>query len=1045
MNQLFSDYKIRGLGILFTTLTLLVQAGSATAQEMIINGKVTDAATNEPVPGASVTVKGTLTGTATDMEGNYSIEVAGENPVLVFSFIGYMELEIPLNGQTVINAAMAPEVESLNQVVVMGYGATRKRHLTGAIGSITMDESLASRPVGDFGQAMYGKVAGVKIQNSSGAPGSSSRIQIRGINSISGGSAPLIVIDGVPMPSFDLNSINSADIKSIEILKDAASAAIYGSRGANGVVLVTTRQGMAGAPRISLNYTYSTQRVMRHVDMMNGAQYAQAAIDAAQNGWIDAGGDPNAPNTIEARGQYKYTWPEALEHPETLWDTDFQKLITRVAPMHKVDLSVSGGNEKSTYYFSAGVLDQQGIIETTDYKRYTLNMKAASQLGDWLKVGGMLNIAYDRQNVLEGSTMNAAREYPPIYPVYGENGYLGGPNSVEGFENHYNILMRADNQGHPYWHLYGYGDTREGLTSIGNLFAEVSILPGLKVRSSFNASYVRADRRFYEKNDRGVAALKRAIALSTMDRTLNYTLENLLTYNNTWNGHQVDAVAGYEYNQRDFYGMDGQRGDYDNDLLPYLTAGGTIINAADEASAYALISVFGRVNYNFKGKYLASVTLRRDGSSRFGPDNKWGNFPSVSAGWMLSEEEFMDNLEFVTNLKIRASYGLTGNDNFGNYRWLTQMAMSRVALGSNLSTSYYPSSVENRGLAWERTRQFDAGIDLGLFNGRISLEADFFRSESDGLLLSVPVPSTSGFENVFRNIGALETRGFELSINSRNLQGLDGGLDWSSQFTFSRNRSQISRLGANDAPMILGRSSMDIINQVGEVPFSFLGYVYDGVYMNQAEVDADPVQYDFPVNPGHGRYKDVNGDGFITSDDRAVIGNSQPDFIWSFGNSFRFRNFDLSFQFHGSVGGQIYNAQLRRSIFNHEGRNYFAVLENRWRSEEDPGDGYHYKLSVDIGGLEKQASSYWLVSATYARLRDVTLGYTLPSEYTGRLGISAARIYFNGQNLLAFQDGKSVSDPENITGDVTDPAVRGVQFNPYPTARTFSLGLNVTF
>jgi hypothetical protein len=341
---------------------------------------------------------------------------------------------------------------------------------------------------------------------------------------------------------------------------------------------------------------------MRHVDMMNGPQYAQAAIDAAQNGWIDIGGDPNAPNTIEARGLYKYTWPEALEHPETLWDTDFQRLVTRVAPMHKADLSVSGGNEKSRYYFSAGLLNQQGMILTTDYQRYTLNMKAETKVGNWLTVGGMLNVAYDDQSVLEGSAMNAAREYPPIYPVYGNNGYLGGPNSVDGFANHYNILMRADNQGHPYWHLYGYDDNRQGMTTLSNLFAEIGILPGLKYRSSFNASYGRNDRIFNEKNNRGVAVPSRAGILSTMDRTLHYTLENLLLYDKSWEDHHIDAVAGYEYNHRDYYNLQGDRRDYDNDLLPYLAAGNTIVNATDGASQYALRSVFGRVNYNFKGK-----------------------------------------------------------------------------------------------------------------------------------------------------------------------------------------------------------------------------------------------------------------------------------------------------------------------------------------------------------------------------------------------------------------------------------------------------------
>ncbi|MEX2567976.1 MAG: TonB-dependent receptor, partial [Cyclobacteriaceae bacterium] len=997
---------------------------------------------DESIPGVTVVVKGTSTGTVTDIDGKYQINVPENGDYLIFSYIGYKTLEVPIGNNTQLNVKMETDLQALDEVIVVGYGSQEKRHLTGSIGSLEMDETLASRPVGDFGQAMYGKIAGVQVLNGSGRPGESSRIQIRGINSLSGGTAPLIVIDGVPIPNFDLNTINSADIASIEILKDAASAAIYGSRGANGVVLVTTKRGKAGEPNITLNYSYSSQRVMRNVDMMNAAQYAQASIDGAQNGWIDSGGDPNAPNTIEARGQYKYTWPEALEQPETLWDTDFQRLINRVAPMHKIDLSASGGNEKSQYYLSMGIHEQEGIIETTDFQRYTLNLKAESKLADWLTIGGVLNLTYNNESVMNGATMNAAREYPPIYPVYGENGNLGGPNSVPGFENHYNILMRADNQGHPYWHLYGFSDQQHGINTLSNVYAEIKIIPDLKFRSSFNASYRRDDRLLYEKNERGVAVPSRARAYSTMARTLHYTSENIFIYSKSWEDHQIDAVAGYEFNQRNFYSLLGDRRDFDNDLVPYLAGGNTIINTNDNAHEYALSSLLSRVSYNYQNKYMASVTYRRDGSSRFGPENKWGDFPSASVGWVATEEDFLRGQDLLSYLKIRASYGFTGNDNFANYGWIGQMQLARVALGQNLISSYYPSTIENPDLAWERTRQLNFGFDFGFMNDRFTLEADIYKSDSDGLLLDVPVPSTSGFNSILRNIGALETKGMELNFNSHNLTG---AIKWTTQVTYSMTRSLIKSLGENDAPMMLGRASMNLINAVGEVPFSFFAYEYDGVYMNQSEIDVHAVDYGFQVHPGDGRYKDLNNDGIINADDRTIIGNSQPDFIWAIGNNFSYKNFDFSFQFHGSVGGQIYNAQLRRSIFNHEGRNYFASLENRWRSEEDPGDGYHYKLDVDLDGFEKQPSSYWLVGATYTRLRDVTFGYTLPNNLGEKVGISNARVYFNGVNLLNYQAGRSVSDPENTSGSTTDPAVVGVQHNPYPTARTYTIGLNLQF
>jgi TonB-linked SusC/RagA family outer membrane protein len=1002
-----------------------------------VTGTVVDN-TGQPMPGVTVSVRETTIGTATDIDGNYALSVP-EGSTLVFSFIGFETKEVLVDNQSEINITLIEDMASLDEVVVVGYGTMQKRHLTGSVGSIQMDETLQSRPVVDFGQAMYGKVAGVQVLNPSGRPGESSRIQVRGVNSLSAGSEPLIVVDGVALPDFDLNSINSADIQSIEILKDASSAAIYGSRGANGVILVTTKSGKPGVPTLTVNYAYSSQRVMNKVDVMNGPEYAQAAIDAAQNGWIDSGGDPNAPNTIEARGQYKYTWPEALERPETLWDTDFQDLIYRVAPMHQADVSFSGGNENTRYYFSTGIVNQEGIVLKSDYQKYSMNMKASTTVNDWLTVGGMFNMVYENEQVPHGNTSQAAVQYPSIYPVYGNGGYLGGPNSVDGFENHYGILIRAYNA-HPL-HWNSDNDLRHRNNTAGNVYAEIGILPGLKYRSSFNAFYRRSDRKLYVPGNTGLATTRPARAVSSMGRTLNYAVENLLIYEKSWNGHQINAVGGYESNHREVYNLEGERREYDNDLIPYLGAGNLIFDADDGASEYALVSVLGRVNYNFRDRYMASATFRRDGSSRFGPTKKWGNFPSVSAGWRMSEEGFLQAMEVVSNLNIRTSYGFTGNDNFGNYRWISSMSQGRVPFGNNLTTIYYPSSVENPDLAWERTQQLNIGLDLGLFNNRFSLEADFYRSESDGLLLNVPVPSTSGFTSVFRNIGALETKGIELNVISHNLTG---DLNWNSQLTFARNQSTITRLGPDNAPMILRRANMNIINEVGQAPFSFYAYQYDGVYMNQTEIDSDPVEYPFPVYPGHGRYKDVNGDGVISPADRTIIGNAQPDFTWALTNNFRFKNFDFSFMFHGSVGGDFYFADNRRSLFYHEGRNYLKELNNRWRSEEEPGDGHYYKLSVDIDGLEKEASSYWITDGTYSRLKDVTLGYTLPEQLTQRLNIGSARVYFNGVNLFTIQSTSAI-DPENSSGSITDPATIGVQHSPYPTAKVYSLGLNAKF
>ncbi|QGY48066.1 SusC/RagA family TonB-linked outer membrane protein [Maribellus comscasis] len=1013
-------------------------------EQKSVSGKVTDSS-GFPLPGVTVVIKGTTQGTVTDADGKYTIPKVPDDAVLQFSFVGMSAQEVVVGNQTTIDITMQEETIGLEEVVAIGYGTQQKRDLTGSVGSINMEEELSSRPVVDFGQAMYGKIAGVNVINSSGRPGSSSTIQIRGINSISAGSAPLVVVDGIQLPGYDLNSINSADIKSIEILKDASSASIYGSRGANGVILVTTKSGESGKSKLQLNYSFSVQEVIRKMDVMNSYEYAEAAIDAAQNGWIETGGDPNAPNTLDARGKIIYTWPEALEHPETLPNTDWQDVIFRVAPMHKVNLSFSGGNEKSQYLVSGGYINQEGIVITSEYQKYSLNMKFNSEINDWINVGGMLNSIYDHENEPYYRIVEWAVQYPAIYPVYGNNGYLGGPNTVDGFEDYYAVLFRPLN-GHPLFNI-DEDIQHHRFNTIGNLFAQLDLYEGLSFKTSFNAFYKRVDNTDYYPKDHnmGPAYYRTATFKSNTNRTISYTWENLLTYDKTLGNHSFTILGGYEYNFRDYYWLQAERRDYDNDDIHYLTAGKTIYGAGDDANQTTLISLLGRVNYSFAGKYLISASFRRDGSSRFGPNSKWGNFPSFALGWRASEESFMKSISALSNLKIRASYGFTGNDNFSDYSWISQMNQAKVAIGDNLQTSYYPSNIENPDLAWERTKQINLGLDLGLFEQRISIETDFYNTVSDNLLLAVPVPSTSGFTSVFSNIGKLRNNGFEFNLTSHNI---NSRLKWTTQLNFALNRSEVMELGPDNAPMIYSVNSfgtMQKINKVGEPLFSFYGYKYDGVYMNQAEIDADPTAY-ATATPGDGRYVDVTGDGILNSDDRTIIGNYEPDFTWGITNSFSYENFDLSFLIQGSVGGEIYNDDAHRSMLYHEGRNYLGELTNRWRSEEDPGDGYHYKLTVNIDGYEKTASSYWLDDATYVRLKDLTIGYNLPKKISSSIGLSNARVFFNGVNLFTIADAP-VYDPENFVrhSGFSDPVNRGVGGSSYPSAKIYSFGVNVEF
>ncbi|MDB5013258.1 MAG: TonB-dependent receptor plug, partial [Daejeonella sp.] len=956
-------FNLAGFMLVFLFVTVL---STKAKSQVSITGSVTAAETTESLNGVTVIIKGTSIGTATDANGQYSLKNVKPNATLVFSSSAYNPYEIAVNGRSVINVSLTPDLKVLQGVVVVGYGTQKKKNVTGAVGSVKFDHDINSRPMVEFGQALSGKVAGVQVLTGSGRPGASSTVQIRGIASISANSSPLIVVDGNPLPSYDLNLINSADIESIDILKDASSAAIYGSRGGNGVILITTKSGKSGKARLDFSYTTTLQKPIDQVEMMNSQEYALASIDAAQNAWTDKGGDPKAPNTLAARRSYKYTWPEAFNNPQNLINTNFQDVVFRTAPTNKFDLSVSGGNEKSSYLISGGYISQKGIVINSNYNKYALSIKASSKILDWVEIGGKLSGVYDLSKNPFDRTVEWAVQYPSIYSVYGTNGYLGDATNTPGMANYDAILFRAKN-GHP---LYQINDNRptQNFNSLGNGYIQFEFIPRLRFKSSLNFFYNRLDVSNYAAVDHnmGPSYYTEGVLTNNQARTVNYNLQNLLTYDKTIGEHNFSALLGYEYLKNNFYTVSAGRNRFDNDQIQYLNAGQVVSSASDNATETVLISSFARASYNFKSKYLTSMSFRRDGSSRFGPNKKWGYFPSVSVGWLVSDEDFMSNLGKINNLKLRASYGFTGNDRIGDYRWIGAMQQGRVAFGTSPGISYYPSSVTNPDLGWERTKQLNFGLDVGLFNNRISLEADYYISRSDGLLLEVPIPQVTGFGSVFKNIGQLENKGIEFALTTQNIRG---PFEWSTQINFSRNRNNLLALGPNNAPMNLNaNNALPIRNEVGQPIFNFYGYKYLGVYKNQAEIDADPSHLP-GTKPGDGKYQDVDKNGKLESNDRTIIGNPAPDFTYGITNNFKFKNFDLTILLMGIEGNEIFDNNLHRSLFYHEGRNYAKSVINRWRSEAEPGDGYHHRLSVDLHGLEQTPSSYWIVDGSYFRLK----------------------------------------------------------------------------
>lgn len=1013
--------------------------------DRIVKGKVTD---NKGVPlqNVSVIVVGAQGGTTTNNEGQFSITVSdNSNITLEFSSVGYQTRRMTVGNQTEVNVVLELDVAGLSDVVVVGYGTQKRGEVTGAIGSLKINEEISSRPIENVGQTLYGKISGVQVLQGSGKPGSSASIQIRGINSISAGTQPLIVINGIQMPNFDLNSLNVSDIESIQVLKDAASAAIYGSRGSNGVILITTRSGKSGdEPKVEVNYAHSFQKIVRKVDVMNAAEYAQAAIDAAQNGWTDIGGDPDAPNTIQARGSYMYMWPEVFETPDKLpFNTDWQDVVYRTAPMDNVNIALSGGGKSSNYRLSAGYLNQEGIMILTDYKKYTLNFNIDAKVGDRIDIGAFTNVLYDYGHNPPAYMSQSAIQYPSIYPVWGDDGNIGGPLNTPGFPDwaHWNTILFRANVGNPY---YRSKDDYEfsNLKFSGNIYTDIKLLKGLNFKTTLNTYIGRADTKNHDAVDllMGPSGFAPGNVASSADKVVSYTWDNLLTYNLNVEGHSLNLLLGYEDNNINRYRFTAERRNYANDNFPYLNAGGIIYGAGDQASMTRLVSYFSRLGYNYSGKYFITAQFRRDGSSRFGPNSKWGNFPSLSVAWSITQEPFMRAVESVLNdLRLRASYGFTGNDNFSDYAWISTMGQAKVSLGNNLLMSSYPNSLANPDLKWERTRQLNIGVDIGLWRNRLMIDANAYNSTSNDLLLNVPVPATSGFQNVFTNIGKIQNNGFDISISSRNLVNK---LKWTTQVTFSTNKSKVLQMGPDGSPLFNNlNGGMLAANIIGKDLFSFFAYNYIGVYMSQDELDKDPSAYS-TAKPGDGKYEDVNRDGKLDADDRKVIGKNTPDFIYGMTNTFTYGNFDFSFLINGLEGMDIYDVTTRRSARYHEGRNYFGKVTQRWRSEQDPGDGYVHRLTTTLDQMVQTASSYWLQDGSYIRLRSVTLGYSLPERLIKNMRISKIRVYFNATNPLMITDA-IVNDPENFDGSATTMIRQS--HDPYPTTKTFTFGLNVTF
>ena len=1058
----------------------------------IVTGQVVDTK-GEPVIGASVLVKGTTNGTITDFDGNFSLKEVAGNSELVISYIGYETRHIELNGRKELKISLSDNTQLIDEVVVVGYGVQKKRDVTTAIASLRSSD-LKGQPVTSMAEAMTGRMPGVQVTQATGAPGSSLSIKVRGTGTITAGTSPLYVVDGVPLAEEQLNTFNMNDVESIEVLKDASSAAIYGSRGSNGVVLISTKKGNDGKVNVTYNGYYGWQSVAKKIDMLNAYEYADLVKDARNNSYVDKMESVNRKrlannqsplsfditdnnslrlantgtdyNTIIPVEIYPY-----LNGVQGLTDTDWQDEIYRTAGMQNHSLSVGGGNAKIKYYTSVDFLDQQGVLINSDFSRYSARLNLEVTEGRF-RFGLNFNPSYTVENKVNsdgaynsngGGVIASALHSAPIFSVFNPDGsYNFAQNAWSpDTQTDVNGSIKKGNSQTQVWNPVALAmlqsDKTKATRLFGNIFAEASLLEGLKYKINFGMDIYNDSRDRFRPSTIPVANTagnpeSEAEAKSNSSQLYNWLLEQTLNYTKDFNGHSLSALGGwtlqYQRNESNYVFANG----FITNTIPTLNAG-TVTQGNSHASEWALASGLARVQYNYRGKYMLTGAIRADGASRFGADNRWGWFPSVSGGWRMTEENFMKSLTFIDDLKLRASYGLTGNFRIPNYGSQGEVGYYSYVLGGSspaVVQGAAPSSMPNPRLRWEKTAQVNIGFDAAFFQNKMTLGLDLYNSNTYDLLLKVPVPMTTGYATRLENIGKVNNKGIEFNIGS-NLKF--GDLTWTTYFNISKNINKVRALGPGNADIISSGtvSNAYFLTRVGESIGNYYLPVVEGVFKNQAEVDAYLHYYDSPTNygladtkPGDFKFKDVNGDGVldISNTDRAIVGNYMPDFTYGFGTNLAWKGIDFGIVFQGVYGNEILNLS-RRYFYNHEGNmnNYKGAL-NRWKSESDPGSGWNVRANRVSKGQNGTTSTWHVEDGSYLRIKNIAIGYTLPVNITKKAFIQNARIYCSMQNPFTFTSYEGYNPEVSNRSAAT---TNGEDYGVYPLAKTTSIGVNLTF
>ena len=1009
------NYELEGTHIILTTEA--IKDLHAQQQAKTVTGTVTDVS-GEPIIGANIRIKGTTTGTITDIDGNFSIEAEPQS-VIEVSYIGYLTQETVINNQKSIRFLLKEDTKPLDEVVVIGYGVQKKADLTGSVANINT-EKLNTQSNANIGQALQGKIAGVDIVSQGGAPGSGTRIMVRGIGTLNNAS-PLYIVDGMYMNSID--HINPNDIASIDVLKDASSAAIYGSRAANGVIIVTTKEGSntEGKPIIDLSVNLGISTASKFLDMLDAKGWAEVTTIARQ-----AIGKPALDMATDLANKP---------------DNDWQDIMFRPALMQNYNLSVKGGGKYSTYYTGLGYFNQDGIVKGTNYQRYNIQSKNDYKRGIF-SAGTNLIISFSHDKPLHqelrGGMIGTILQSVPTLEKYDdtrEGGYGGTYGDVVNIPHPLAII--DDNIMDRY---------NENVKIFANLYAQIELFKGLKYKLNLTPDFsFERYKNYLNKYDFGLATNSITQLTERQRRRRNILVENLLTFDRTFGEHKISALAGYTYQDSRFrhiqaYGEGLPQG------LEEIDAATT--NRSNEGNSWrsVLTSILGRVFYSYQNKYLFTATIRRDGSSKFGKNNRYGYFPSFSLGWNVAEEKFMENVHWLDQLKLRGGYGVLGNQEIDNYQY-----SSTITTGINypdgnggLLQGAFPKNFANPDIKWEETAMTNVGIDFMAFNNRLSLTADYYVKNTKDILLTVPIPISSGGANdPIRNAGKIRNNGFEFNLGWMDQPNPD--ISYGINLIGSFNKNKVIAMGSESGSIKGGSTNQNITTSETKAGYPIGGYWListAGYFNSQEEVDAyakDGKKIQPAAEPGDIKFVDANNDGVINDDDRVFQGSPFPDFTFALNGNMRYKNFDLSIGLQGVLGNKIYNATRQTLEDVTKGSNFLASCLDYWTPENK--NASHPRLTWDDPNRNTRAESdRYLENGSYLRLRSVQLGYTFPQTWF-KGAIQHARVYINAENLFTITSYSGYSPDVNAD----NANYRGFDNFIYPTNRTFMLGLNVTF